>query len=122
MRYKSRCNDRFRRAAGSYLVYFRYSYPGVHSHDWIELPHGAAVNEVAPGVVLVRPDQGEIGFNSLFQDAGPAAEPPDIFIPGDGRAVAGRRVKSRYPGGAAADPLGQGALGDQLELAFSGQD
>src|SRR5262245_64302545 len=57
-----------------------------------------------------------------LEDERPAADRTRFLAFGDGRPISGRRKETTNPGAASANPLGEGALRDQLHLQLAAEE
>jgi len=112
---------------------------GGGGHHGVEVHGGVAVDEVAEAVALPGLDHGEVAGDGLFEHVVAAVERPDLFTVrelldravavveqgqaalADGRAGAGGGVKRGDARAAGPEPLGQRALGHQLDLELARQ-
>ncbi|CAK7285883.1 hypothetical protein SGPA1_40143 [Streptomyces misionensis JCM 4497] len=112
--------------------------PG-HRGQRVEVPRGLAEHEVPVPVAPDGPDEGEVGADAALQHVLGAVELADLLgrrskchpavsvvaprqsAVGDLRAHAGRGVEGGDSGPAGAQPLGQRALRNHLDLQLAGQ-
>jgi hypothetical protein len=93
---------------------------GTHGGRHVEVTRRAAVDEVAPGVASVSPDDGDVALEGRHQDVCAAVELDELLALFGDRSNAGGCEEATQPGAAAAHHLGQRALrrGFDLEDAF----
>jgi hypothetical protein len=103
------------------LFHFDDGHLAGHGHRGVEVARGQAEHQVARDVGLPGLDQRNLGHERAFHHVAVAVELADLLAFGHQRADAGARVEGRDAGAAGAQPLGQRALGRELQLQLAGQ-
>ena len=91
-------------------------------HHGVEVARGAAVDEVALRVAAPGFDEGEVGFEGGLEEVRFAVEVAGLLAVGDDGADAGGGVEGGDACAAGADALGEGALRDEVDFEFAGDD
>lgn len=113
--------------------------PARHGGQRVEVVGGLVEDQVAVGVAAPRVDEGVVGGDAVFEDVVATGEGAGLLrrrgdgdaavcrvVPGqtavgDLCAHARRGVEGRDAGAAGSQPLGEGALRDELDLQFTAE-
>src|SRR5262245_33702580 len=93
-----------------------------HGHQGREVAGGLPEHAVAPPVRFPGADDGEVGVERLLEDVLLPVDGPGLLALGDLRPHAGGGEEAADAAAGGADPLGERALGVEVDLDLTGEE